>query len=67
LNSTSVGLTDKCLVPLFNLWSDQTGRDENTVREPQYVCAVNVCLMAHRHGEVDDVVNCQTNWLPSDS
>jgi hypothetical protein len=61
LNSTSVGLTDKCLVPLFNQWSDRTGRDEITVREPQYVFAVNVCLMADRHSEVDDVVHCLTN------
>jgi hypothetical protein len=61
LNSTSVGLTDKCLVPLFHLWIDQIGRDEITIREPQYVFAVNVCLMAHRHSEVDEVVNCLTN------
>ena len=44
-----------------NLRIDKTGRDEITIREPQYVFAVNVCLMAHRHNEVDDDVNCPTN------
>jgi len=44
----------------ITLWIDKVGRDEITRREPQYVFAVNVCLMAHRHSEVDDVVNCPT-------
>jgi len=46
---------------LFHLWIDQTGSNEITIREPQYVFAVNVCLMAHRHSEVDEVVNCLNN------
>ena len=58
LNSTSVGLTEKCLVPLFNLRTDKTGSDEITIREPLYVFAVNVCLMVNRHSEVNSVVHC---------
>ena len=58
LSSTSVGLTDKCLVPLFTVWTDKTGSDEITLREPLYVFAVNVCLMAYRHSEVNDIANC---------
>ena len=44
-----------------NLRIDKTDRDEITIREPQYVFAVNVCLMARRHNEIDDDVNCPTN------
>jgi hypothetical protein len=44
-------------VPLFDLRKDKTGSDEITLREPQYVFAVNVYLMAHRHSEVDDATD----------
>ena len=47
LESTSVTLTDKCLVPLLNIWIDKVGSDEITLREPLYVFAVNRCLMAN--------------------
>mgnify|MGYP006996200009 CR=1 FL=1 len=57
LISAISGLTDKCLVPLFALWIDRTGSDEITLREPQYVFAVNVCLMANRHSEVNDATD----------
>ncbi len=32
----------------------KAGCDEITIREPQYVFAVNGCLMASRHSEEDD-------------
>lgn len=60
LNSARLGLTDRCLVPLFDLRKDKTGSDEITLREPQYVFAVNVYLLAHRHSEVDDATDWKT-------
>ena len=34
-------------------YNGKAGSDEITIREPQYVFAVNGCLMASRHSEED--------------
>jgi len=40
--------------PASKMDDGKAGCDEITIREPQYVFAVNGCLMASRHSEEDD-------------